>query len=77
VQRVTPVLRTLRDTDPIPFLPPGGRDDPSFRIMIVGPENRDAYCDQNDAIRALGEHFGLTLSRDRCYLYANLRPSSW
>jgi hypothetical protein len=58
------------------MLPPGGRESSAFRIIIVGPENRDPYPDQEDAIRALGEHFGLILDRKRCYPYASLRPSS-
>ena len=36
------------------MLPPGGRDDPGFRIIIVGPKNGDPYIDNADAIEALG-----------------------
>jgi hypothetical protein len=79
VQRVMPVFLTLRDAEgnalATAMLPPAGRESSAFRIIIVGPENRDPYPDQEDAIRALGEHFGLTLDRNRCYPYASLRPS--
>jgi hypothetical protein len=47
-----------------------------IRIIIVGLENRDPYPDQEDAIRALGKHLGLTLNHNRCYAYPSLRPSS-
>jgi hypothetical protein len=51
------------------MLPPGGRDDRSFRPIIVGPANADPYLEEGDAIRALGEHFGMKLERARCYPY--------
>jgi hypothetical protein len=51
------------------MLPPGGEDDPHFRIIVVGPENRDPYPEHGDAIGALGGHLGLVLNRDRCYPY--------
>ncbi|KLK90688.1 hypothetical protein AA309_24380 [Microvirga vignae] len=73
VQRTMPVFLTLRDAEgnglATAMLPPGGRNDPSFKIIIVGPENRDPYPDHGEAIRKLGEHFGLTLDRSRCYPY--------
>jgi hypothetical protein len=73
VQRVMPLFLTLRDAEgqalATAMLPPGGRHEPSFRIIIVGPENRDPYLDHGVAIRTLGEHFGLTLDRSRCYPY--------
>jgi hypothetical protein len=79
VQRTMPVFLTLRDAEgyglATAMLPPGGRYDPSFKIMVVGMENQDPYPDHGDAIRKLGEHFGLTLERDRCYPYAGIRPS--
>jgi hypothetical protein len=79
VQRAMPVFLTLRDAEgnglTTAMLPPGGRNDPSFKIIVVGPENRDPYPDHGEAIRKLGEHFGLTLDRTRCYPYAGTRPS--
>src|SRR3954471_4644997 len=43
VQRIMPLFLTLRDAEGkilvTAMLPPEGRRDPSFRIIIVGPEN--------------------------------------
>ncbi|WP_244610325.1 hypothetical protein [Microvirga pakistanensis] len=68
-----PVFLTLRDAEgnglATAMLPPRGRNDPSFKIIVVGPENRDPYPDHGEAIRKLGEHFGLSLDRSRCYPY--------
>jgi len=73
IQRTMPLFLTLRDREGealvTAMLPPGGEDDPSFRIIIVGPENRDPYPEHEDAIAALGHHFGLTLNRADCYPY--------
>ena len=73
VQRVMPLFLTLRDAEGqalvTAMLPPGGRPEPAFRIIIVGPENRDPYPDHEEAIEALGDHFGLTLDRTHCYPY--------
>lgn len=73
VQRVMPLFLTLRNPDgdalATAMLPPGGRPDPTFRIIIVGPENRDPYPEHEEAIEALGKYFGLTLDRSRCYPY--------
>jgi hypothetical protein len=73
IQRVMPLFLTLRDAEGqalvTAMLPPGGRPDPTFRIIVVGPENRDPYLQHNEAIAKLGEHFGLTLDRGRCYPY--------
>ena len=77
VQRVMPLFLTLRDGEgnalATAMLPPGGLPDPTFRIIIVGPENRDPYVDHSAAIRKLGEHFGLPLNRERCYPYSSMR----
>jgi hypothetical protein len=79
VQRVMPLFLTLRSTEgdglATAMLPPAGREDPTFRIIIVGPENRDPYLEHGEAIRKLGEHFGLTLDRVRCYPYGGATPS--
>jgi hypothetical protein len=73
VQREMPLFLTLRDDDGnalvTAMLPPGGHDDRSFRPIIVGVANADPYGDHADAIRALGQHFSLTLERGRCYPY--------
>ena len=37
--------------------------------MRVGRANTDPYPDHADAIKALGEHFGLVLDRSSCYAY--------
>jgi hypothetical protein len=73
VQREMPLFLTLRDDEGnaliTAMLPPGGRDDRTFRPIIVGVANADPYVDHADAIRALGQHFNLTLERGRCYPY--------
>ena len=51
------------------MLAPGGRDDKSFRPIIVGVANADPYVEHADAIRALGQLYGLSLERSRCYPY--------
>lgn len=80
VQRTMPIFLTLRDAEgnglATAMLPPRGWYDPSFKIIIVGPANRDPFPEHGDAIRILGEHFGLTLEREWCYPYAGPR-SSW
>jgi hypothetical protein len=73
IQREMPLFVTLRDDSgtalATAMLPPNGHDDRSFRPIIVGPGNADPYPDQGDAIRALGQHYGVTLERARCYPY--------
>jgi hypothetical protein len=73
VQRDMPLFLTLRDAEGdgrvTAMLPPGGRDDPAFKIVIVGKGNADPYPAEGAAIEALAAHFGLTLDRDRCYPY--------
>jgi hypothetical protein len=73
VQREMPLFLTLRDDEGNPLvtamLAPGGRDDRSFRPIIVGIANADPYVEHADAIRALGQHYGLSLERSRCYPY--------
>lgn len=73
VQREMPLFLTLRADDGTPLatamLPPGGKDDRSFRPIIVGAGNADPYPEEGDAIRALAEHYGMTLERARCYPY--------
>jgi hypothetical protein len=73
IQREMPLFLTLRDGEGNPLatamLPPGGKDDRGFRPIIVGPGNADPYPEEGDAIRALAEHYGMTLERGRCYPY--------
>lgn len=73
IQRTMPLFLTLRDQDGkahvTAMLPPGGKAEPGARFIIVGPGNADPYPTEGDAIKALGNHFGLTLERERCYPY--------
>jgi len=73
VQRTMPLFLTLRDGDGkawvTAMLPPGGQEVDGFRSIIVGPENGDPYPAHDQAIGALGVHFGLTLDRARCFPY--------
>ena len=73
IQRVMPLFLTLRNVDGdglvTAMLPPGGREDDAFKIIIVGLGNGDPYPEHSEAIDALGAHFGLTLDRERCYPY--------
>jgi hypothetical protein len=73
IQREMPLFLTLRDGEGNPLatamLPPGGKDDRSFRPIIVGAGNADPYPEQGEAIRALGAHYRMTLERARCYPY--------
>ena len=73
IQRAMPLFLTLRDGDgeglATAMLPPEGRDDPAFRIIIVGRGNADPYPAHAAAIAALGAHLGLALERDRCFPY--------
>jgi hypothetical protein len=73
VQRAMPVFLTLRDQDGVALvtamLPPGGQDDPGFRIIVVGASNADPYPSHALAIEALAAHYRLTLDRERCFPY--------
>lgn len=73
IQQEMQLFLTLRDAEGgglvTAMLPPGGRDDSTFRIIMVGKGNRDPYPAHEAAIEALGAHFGLTLDRVRCYPY--------
>jgi hypothetical protein len=73
VQRVMPLFLTLRDGEGkalvTAMLPPQGHDERSFRPIIVGPANSDPYPEHGEAIRKLGQHYGLTLDPVRCYPY--------
>jgi len=73
LQREMPLFLTLRADDGTALvtamLPPRGRDDPSFRPIIVGARNLDPYVEHAAAIRALGQHFHIMLDRARCFPY--------
>ena len=73
VQRHMPLFLTLRDAEGEPLatamLPPGGKADPKFAIIIVGPDNGDPYPKHEEAIAAVAAHFALSLPRDRCFPY--------
>lgn len=68
-----PLFLTLRDDTGAPqvtaMLPAGGRDDKTFRPIVVGRANADPYPAFAAAIRRLGEHYGISLPADRCYPY--------
>lgn len=73
VKRAMPLFLTLRDEDGTALvtamLPPGGRAERSFGIVIVGADNADPYPSHGKAIKAVGDHFGLALDRALCYPY--------
>jgi hypothetical protein len=73
VARAMPLFVTLRDREGTPLatgmLPPEGKDDDAFKIIIVGSSNGDPYPKEGEAIEALGKHFGLSLDRARCFPY--------
>src|SRR5262245_40637040 len=72
--RSMPLFLTLRADDgeglATAMLPPNGRNQVNFKIVIVGPENADPYERHEKAILALGKHFGLDLPRAECFPYA-------
>jgi hypothetical protein len=71
IQRVMPQFLTLRNQEGEPLvtamLPPKSRS--GGAVIIVGAGNSDPYIEHADAIRALGNHFGMTLDRAHCYPY--------
>jgi hypothetical protein len=73
IQREMPLFLTLRDGEGTPLatamLPPGGKDDEGFRIIIVAADNADPYPAHEEAIAALGKRFSMTLDRERCFPY--------
>lgn len=73
IQRVMPIFLTLRDREGkalvTAMLPPGGKEDKSFRPIIVAEGNADPYPAFADAIARLGQHYGMKLDSERCYPY--------
>jgi len=74
IARVMPLFLTLRADDgeglATAMLPPAGRNQAGFRIVIVGPGNTDPYPAHGRAIAALETQFGLKLPREECFPYA-------
>jgi hypothetical protein len=74
VERSMPIFATLRDGEgnglATAMLPPPGESEATFRIIIVGPGNGDPYRAHGEAIRALGDHLGMKLPRERCFPYS-------
>ena len=68
-----PIFVTLRDSDgtglATAMLPPEGKDETSFRPIVVGAANADPYPKHRADIEALARHYGLTLDPARCYPY--------
>jgi hypothetical protein len=73
VQKLMPIFVTLRDGEGTglvtAMLPPAGKDENSFRPIVVGPANADPYPKYGEDIKALARHYGLTLDRARCFPY--------
>ena len=74
ISRTRPVFLTLRADDgeglATAMLPPEGRNQANFRIIIVGPDNSDPYDLYSAHIEALARHFALELPRAQCFPYA-------
>lgn len=75
VTRTMPMFLTLRDEDgaglATAMLAPENRArDETFRQIIVGPANSDAFETHADAIAALARHLRKELPREDCYPYS-------
>ena len=81
IQDTMPLFLTLRDAGGdahvTAMLPPRGHDDPTFRIIVVGPHNADPYPDHETAIRSLADHFDLKLDREHCFPYAKRSEAAY
>jgi hypothetical protein len=73
IKRNMPMFLTLRNREgtalATAMLPAGGREEPGFRIIIVGAANGDPYSSEGEAIEALAKHVGYALARDQCFPY--------
>lgn len=73
VQKVMPIFVTLRNRDGTglvtAMLPPAGKDERSFRPIVVGVGNSDPYPKHGEDIKALARHYGLALDPARCFPY--------
>ncbi|HET9231341.1 MAG TPA: hypothetical protein VFO00_08630 [Vitreimonas sp.] len=74
VARAMPLFLTLRSDAgeglATAMLPPQGRNQVNFRIIVVGPDNADPYAEHERAIEALARHYKLPLPREECFPYA-------
>jgi hypothetical protein len=74
IARTMPMFLTLRADDgeglATAMLPPQGRNQINFRIIIVGPNNDDPYAEHADKIEALARPFKIELPRELCFPYA-------
>ena len=74
VARAMPLFLTLRSDAgeglATAMLPPQGRNQVNFRIIVVGPDNSDPYAEHERAIEKLAAHYGLALPREECFPYA-------
>ena len=74
IARTMPLFLTLRADDgtglATAMLPPGGRNQVNFRVIIVGPLNEDPYEEHADKIEVLARRFGLELPRETSFPYA-------
>ncbi len=74
IARTMPFFLTLRADDgaglATAMLPPQGRNQAGFRIIIVGADNTDPYPAHGKAIEALARHVGYGLPRSECFPYA-------
>jgi len=74
IARSMPLFLTLRADDgeglATAMLPPEGRNQVNFKIIVVGPENADPYEKYEKAILALARHFKVELPRADCFPYA-------
>nr|WP_294519938.1 hypothetical protein [uncultured Rhodopila sp.] len=72
IRRSMPLFLTLRDEEGTALvtamLPPRGRGS-GGGCIIVGPGNADPYPEHGDAIKALADHYRITLDRSSCYPY--------
>jgi hypothetical protein len=72
IRRAMPLFLTLRDEEGTALvtamLPPRGRGS-GGGCIIVGPGNADPYPEHGDAIKALADHYRVTLDRSSCYPY--------
>jgi hypothetical protein len=77
IQKEMPFFLTLRDDEGnalvTAMLPAGEQERDGFVAIIVGVANSDPYPEHGEAIRALGDHFGIKLDRARCYPYSGRR----
>jgi hypothetical protein len=74
IARSMPLFLTLRSDAgeglATAMLPPQGRNQVNFRMIVVGPDNADPYAEHERAIEALARHYGLSLPREECFPYA-------